>query len=156
MMYFFIMNKKPSKNAISAWANLFAAYRNLRYTAEDKLVKAQLPPLSWYDVLWAVYRSPEKRTRQYLIGKDLLLEKHNLSRLLDRLEKEGLIIRRICSEDRRGKYIQITDEGVALLKKMWAVYGKVIQEDFAAHFSENDLIRIGNMLVPLQTGEKIA
>jgi DNA-binding MarR family transcriptional regulator len=148
------MNKKPSKNAISAWANLFAAYRNLRYTAEDNLIKAQLPPLSWYDVLWVVYRSPEKRIRQYLIGKDLLLEKYNLSRLLDRLEKEGLISRRICSEDRRGKYVQITDDGVALLRKMWAVYGKVIQEAFASHFSEDDLTRLSSILVPLQTGKK--
>lgn len=154
MVYFFYMKEKPSKKTILAWADLFAAYRNLRHTVECELARARLPSLLWYDVLWAVYRAPDKRIRQYLIGKDLLLEKHNLSRLLDRLEKEGHIIRLTCGEDRRGKYVELTDAGIALLKKMWAVYGKVIQDTFASHFTEQDLERLSCMLSPLHAKKR--
>lgn len=140
------MENEPTKTAIAAWASLFEACQNLRKITGRKLSKAKLPPLAWYDVLWAVYRSPDKQIRQYHIGRELLLEKHNLSRLLDRLETEGMITRLPCNKDKRGKYIQISDKGVLLLKTMWQVYGTVIQENFSVHFDEKELEQLAGML----------
>ncbi|TPW10579.1 MAG: marR family transcriptional regulator [Halothiobacillaceae bacterium] len=94
---------------------------------EAALKEAALPPLSWYDVLLELSRDPNAGLRQYAIGERLLLNKHNLSRLIDRLEHEGLVRRQVCDSDGRGNVVKITHKGLQLKETMWPVYAKKIQ-----------------------------
>ena len=89
---------------------------------------ADLPPLGWYDVLLELARAPEGRLRPFEIEKQILLAQYNLSRLIDRLEKEGLIARAPHEEDARGQWIVITDKGRALQARIWKVYARSIQK----------------------------
>jgi DNA-binding MarR family transcriptional regulator len=68
----------------------------------------------------------------------LLLAQHNVSRLLDRLEKAGHIRREAHESDGRGQRIHATDTGVELQKRMWPAYGAAIERHLGARLAGDD------------------
>ena len=111
----------PSDPIQRAWIALGRVAPVTRDRVEVKLKEAGLPDLSWYTVLWELERagSPQ-RPRDLAIP--LFIERYQLSRLVDRMEGEGLVTRRDCPEDQRGHLLDLTPKGRALRLKMWAVY----------------------------------
>lgn len=122
------MEKIPSKQAETAWTLLIRAQQVLLDRVENALKEADLVPLSWYDVLLELSRDTDSGLRQYEIGERILLNKHNLSRLIDRLESNGLVKRQACNVDGRGNIIKITKKGLQLKQEVWPVYAKAIQK----------------------------
>ncbi|MGO8227396.1 MarR family winged helix-turn-helix transcriptional regulator, partial [Rhizobium ruizarguesonis] len=66
------------------------------------------------------------RARPYEIEERTLLAQYNLYRLLDRLEREGLVRREVFAEDGRGRWVVLSDAGRKLRERMWIVYAKSI------------------------------
>ena len=62
------------------------------------------------------------------ISKRLLVTASNITKLLDKLEKDGLITRNTKKEDRRVKLIRITDYGSKTLDKIWPKYLKITKK----------------------------
>jgi DNA-binding MarR family transcriptional regulator len=110
----------------------------------DALKDAGLPPLAWYDVLLELNRG--QPLRPFELGRAVLLPKYNLSRLLDRLEAEGLIQRSDCPEDRRGQSVSITTVGRDLLRRMWPVYGAVIRQRFEEKLGPEEIDTLDRIL----------
>ncbi|XUM47760.1 MarR family winged helix-turn-helix transcriptional regulator [Rhizobium sp. YTU87027] len=136
----------PSDAAIDAWIGLMRAQQRLLGQIEADLKSAGLPPLGWYDVLWELVRSPQGRLRPFEIEERTLLAQYNLSRLIDRLEKAGLVQRQTFDQDGRGRWVVVTEEGRALQKRMWTVYAKAIENNFGAKLSEADAATLGSLL----------
>lgn len=136
----------PGEQAVTAWARLVRVQAQLLARVHDALKAAHLPPLAWYDVLLELHRSRDRGLRQYEIGDEVLLPKHNLSRLIDRLEREGLVERIPCPEDGRGNIVRITTLGSALLKRMWPVYGGVIHEQLESTLTASEIAALGKVL----------
>ncbi len=143
------MNKKADKEAVQAWIQLHRSHRLLIEKVESSLKNAGLPPLTWYDVLLELNREKSKGLRQYEIGEKILLSKHNLSRLIDRLEKNNLVTRHVCVEDGRGNCVKITSEGVNVMKKIWPVYSQSIQENFGVKLDSSELLELVRILKKL-------
>jgi DNA-binding MarR family transcriptional regulator len=140
------MAATPDDVAVQAWARLVRAQQLLLERVEAALKAAELPPLRWYDVLLELHRAGPKGLRQFEIGAAVLLNKYNVSRLLDRLEDEQFLMRRACDEDGRGAQVQITPKGRELIKRMWLVYGPAIDEHFSRHFSASELKQLASLL----------
>lgn len=143
------MYPKPGKTVIKAWARLMRAQQAVLARVESDLKAAGLPPLGWYDVLLELSRAEGGRLRQFEVGSRVLLSKFNVSRLLDRLEQEGLVRRQACAEDRRGAHVAITRAGRELQKKMWPVYERAIARHFARHYTEQQAGQLAELLRPL-------
>ena len=77
---------------------------------ETKLKKAGFPELSWYTVLWELERAG-KPTRPKDLAIPLFILPYQLSRLVDRMEAEGLVKRILCKEDKRGHLLEPTAKG---------------------------------------------
>ena len=77
--------------------------------------------------------------QQNEISKRLLVTASNITKLLDKLEKEGLITRNAKKEDKRVKLIRITDFASKLLDDAWIKYSEKI-EILTSNFSEKDAI----------------
>src|SRR3954462_1530590 len=116
------MKHEPSEETVTAWARLVRAEQIVLGRIEAELKAASLPPLSWYDVLLELARAPGGRLRPFEIEKEILLAQYSLSRLIDRLEKDGLIARAPHEQDARGQWIVITDKGRAMQARVWKVY----------------------------------
>lgn len=139
-----------SETKIDSWIALTRAQQALLARVERDLKLAGLPPFDWYDILLELKRAPEGRLRLNEIGALVLREKSNITRLVDRLEKEGLLVREECATDKRGAYAVITTEGRAMQKRMWPVYAKAIDAHFASKLSEQDakiLLKLLNRLI---------
>jgi DNA-binding MarR family transcriptional regulator len=121
------MSRNPSDAAVKAWTRLVRARETVLGAIERDLKAADCPPLAWYDVLLELVRAPQGRLRPFGIEKATLLAQYNLSRLLDRLEREGLVTREPCDDDGRGQWAVITDKGRAAQARTWKVYAKSIQ-----------------------------
>jgi DNA-binding MarR family transcriptional regulator len=133
-------------SASHAWAVFLTAHAVLVEAVEERLAKAGLPPLAWYDVLWALERSGDGRRRMHELADLVVLSRSNLTRLVDRLEKARLVRRVASEDDRRGAYAEITAEGRKLRRRMWPVYSAAIDELFGAHLARAEADAVGRAL----------
>src|SRR3954470_4689100 len=118
---------------LSAWRAFLTAHARVTRAIGRDLAAAGLPDLGWYDLLWTLYRAPERRLRVNELAREVVLSPTAMSRFVDRAERAGVVRREADPQDRRALQVALTDEGVALLRKMWPVYERGIEEHFAAH-----------------------
>ena len=133
------MELKLTNKETSAWMGLVKSQQYLIEKVEEELKLNGFPPLSWYDVLLELDKAPEGSLRLNDLGKKVLLNKYNVTRLIDRLEKEGLVSRDACPIDGRGIFACITQKGRELRQRMWPVYFNVIKEHFLSQFNNDEL-----------------
>ncbi|MGV6876195.1 MarR family winged helix-turn-helix transcriptional regulator [Pseudochelatococcus sp. B33] len=116
---------------------------------EQDLKAAELPPLGWYDVLLELVRTEGGRLRPYEIEQRTLLAQHNLSRLLDRMNKAGLVQREVFSEDGRGRWVIITEDGRAMQARMWSVYARALQRHVGDKLDDAQADHLAELLAVL-------
>jgi DNA-binding MarR family transcriptional regulator len=123
---------------LSAWRGVLNAHVTLVGRIEADLARAGLPPLAWYDVLWALRRAPGRRARMAELAEHLTLSRGGLTKLVDRLEDAGLLRREPAEHDGRGLYAALTESGEGMLRRMWPVYSKALRETFAGAMSAEE------------------
>jgi DNA-binding MarR family transcriptional regulator len=96
---------------VDAWRGLLASHARA-HGALERALKAHGLGVSEYEVLerLATEHQDEQRRMQTL-GEAVHLSQSALSRVVGRLEQDGLVQRGMCHEDRRGIYVCITDAG---------------------------------------------
>jgi len=122
---------------IRAWSHFLGAHALALRAIEDRLAAAGQPPLAWYDALLELSRAGG-RLRIGELGERLVVEPHSATRLIDRLEAEGLLRREPAAKDRRGVVAVLTDKGAALRKQMWPHYRNAILAVFGAALSTHE------------------
>jgi DNA-binding MarR family transcriptional regulator len=131
---------------LSAWRGVLNTHASLVGRIEKALADSGLPPLAWYDVLWALRRAPGRRARMAELARNLTLSRGGLTKLVDRLETAGLIEREPAEHDGRGLYAALTTSGDQMLRRMWPVYSRVLRETFAGAMSAEEAAVIGAAL----------
>jgi DNA-binding MarR family transcriptional regulator len=106
---------------------------------DTELLAAHDLPLSSYDVLIYLRDAPARRLRMAELADSVLLSRSGVTRLVDRLEREGLIVRDTCTSDGRGLYAVLTDKGEELLAAARPTHLAGVRERFLRHFSEDEL-----------------
>ena len=118
---------------LDVWRAFLNAHAHVTRAIGRDLAAAGLPDLGWYDILWTLYRAPERRLRVNDLAREVVLSPTAMSRFVDRAEAAGVVRREPDPADRRALQVVLTDEGVALLRRMWPIYARGIEEHFAAH-----------------------
>jgi DNA-binding MarR family transcriptional regulator len=118
---------------LATWRGFLNAHARVTRRISAELAAAGLPDLSWYDLLWALYRSPGRSLRVNELAREIVLSPPAMSRFVDRLAAAGCARREPDPDDRRAQRVVLTQEGVDLLRRMWPVYAAGIEEHFAAH-----------------------
>ena len=126
------------QSGLVAWRSFLTAHAMLINQIEHELLEAGVVPLSWYDVLFALYDAPGQRLRMNELASAIVLSRSGLTRLVDRLEAEGLLARERLASDRRGAFAVLTEKGIEAMRKAWPVYAKGIEEYFARHLSDEE------------------
>lgn len=111
-------------------------YRTILFARRYRaLLDEQLRPLGYgtarMEALSTIARSPEP-SAQIAIAKRIGIEGPTLTRMLDTLEAEGLVIRRADPGDRRTKLIELTDAGRRALDEIMTVahaFRKTVLQD---------------------------
>lgn len=121
-----------------AWYQLLRVYGRVSERVAKQLAAGDHIPGSWYDVLLTLEIAPGGRLRMSELADEVLLSRSGLTRLVDRLEREGLLLREGCPGDKRGSYAVITEAGLAARLAAWPTLERAISELFAAHISDEE------------------
>lgn len=140
----------PAPEAVMAWARLMRVSRQLSEKIEDALKCAGLPALAWYDALHEIAEAGEEGLRPFQLTDRMLLAQYNVSRLLARLEQDGLIEKGEVAEDGRGQTVRITPAGRDMRRRLWAVYGKAIAENVGDRLGKDELAALSALLGKLR------
>jgi DNA-binding MarR family transcriptional regulator len=106
----------PARDAVVAVVRAYGAVQRsmATYFAQFSLTPPQ------FQLLTIVNRL--RRPTQRQLARELYVSFPNVTVMLDRLEKAGLLLRSSNVEDKREKLVELTDRGRSLLRKIWKVH----------------------------------
>lgn len=128
---------------LDAWRGLLRVHASVLKALDTELEAAHGLPLTSYEVLIQLSEAPEHRMRMCDLADSVLLSRSGMSRLVDRLEREGLLCRRACSNDARGAFACITQAGLDLLEEARPTHVAGIRRRFLAQFDQDELVALG-------------
>lgn len=146
------MKPQIPETQLEAWRRYYVSFWRIITAIEADLEAAKLPSLSYYDALYELYLAPGRHLRMSDLARHALLSRSGLTRLVDKLEKDKLIVRRACASDGRVQHAQLTDKGVEMLRRIWTVYRAGIAKYFGAHVTEADAQELARVLGKVVTG----
>ena len=103
-------------------------------------------PLDWYDVLLALENAPVNRLRMGELVEHVVLSPSGLTRLIDRIEKAGLVERHLCPNDRRAFEVELTAKGRAAREQSWPIYARAVAQGFGDRYSDEEAIQLAELL----------
>lgn len=139
-----------------AWGALLRSHAFWIERIEKRVKAADGLSLEAYDVLLMLSYAPEGKLRMGALYDAVTLSRSGLTRLVDRLEKDGLVRREVCPQDRRSFEAILTPAGEAARAKSWPLYAAAIGEEFGRFFSEAETNSLADLLEkPLPKSEMV-
>lgn len=138
-----------SKQALRAWVQLLKTAKRIESEVASYFANEHSTSLSRFDVLANLERSPGRATGTSQLSKMLLASRGNITRLLDRMESDGLIRREPSVNDRRISEVHMTAAGELLFARLAPDHEGWAHEIFGV-LSEADLTEFINMLQKLR------
>jgi DNA-binding MarR family transcriptional regulator len=138
--------------ALSAWLNLIQTHQAVATGLEDTLHRASGLSLAEHEVLVRLAEAPDGRLRMLDLAGLVLLSKSGMTRLIDRMEREGLVERQSCQTDRRVVYAAVSAKGRRILDETTPLFLAGIEEHFARHLSDADVRALREILRKLLAG----
>jgi DNA-binding MarR family transcriptional regulator len=130
---------------LRAWRGLKRAHASLAKRLDAELESAHSLPLTSYEVLLHLVEADSGRMRMCDLAERAQLSRSGLTRLADRLERDGLLERCSCPHDARGAYACLTDHGRERLAAARGTHLQVVREQFLSRFSERELSALAEM-----------
>jgi DNA-binding MarR family transcriptional regulator len=124
---------------LGAWRGFLRAHAALVRALDEELDDAHGLPLTSYDVLIYLQAAPANRLRMAELADRVLLSRSGLTRLVDRLERDGLLRRDTDCDDGRGCFAVLTDAGHDMLRNARPTHLAGVRERFLGHFAPDEL-----------------
>jgi DNA-binding MarR family transcriptional regulator len=121
------------------------------YAATTRVLNAQLQAehgltINDYEALYVLSRAEGRRLKRVELARRLLLTPSGVTRLLEGLERTGLVERATCASDLRVTYAQLTDLGSEKLETASCSHVGSIRALFEEHLSEAEIERVADLL----------
>jgi DNA-binding MarR family transcriptional regulator len=123
---------------LGAFAALLQVQAAVVRRLELRLEEHRLVPIGQYDVLLELNAAPGRRLRMQQLSDRVVLSRSRVSRVVDEMERAGLVHREPDPDDRRAAFAVITDDGRAALRKAAPVYLQGIEDEFLSHLTVNE------------------
>jgi DNA-binding MarR family transcriptional regulator len=124
---------------LGAWRGLLRVHSALVKQLDAELLASHALPLTSYEVLIHLQSAPGRRCRMAELADSVLLSRSGMTRLVDRLERDGLLERDVCSSDGRGTFAVLTEKGDELLSRARATHLDGVRDLFLRHFEPAEL-----------------
>jgi DNA-binding MarR family transcriptional regulator len=131
---------------LQTWRAFLRAHAQVIRRLEHDLVAGHDLPLASYDVLVQLSEAPGCRLRMTELAERVLLSRSGLTRLVDRLEREGLVQRQACPSDARGTHAVLTDAGRERLRQAWPTHLAGVVDRFVGRLDGDELATLGALL----------
>ena len=146
------VERADARAASAAWESLFRAQVAVvrRLQADDLWDKISMRE---YDVLFTLSTGPDEGLRLRDLNRAILLSQPSLSRMVDRLEASGLVVRTSASDDARGTTVRLTPAGVALQRDMGRHHVQAIHRYVAGALSASELATLAHLTDKLRLAQ---
>lgn len=124
---------------LAAWQAFLKAHAVITRALERELIEAHRLPLAEYDVLVQLRAVEGGALRMAQLADQVLLSRSGLTRLVERLERGGLVRRAACPSDARGSFAVITERGTARLAEAAPDHLASVQAHFVKPLSEDQI-----------------
>jgi DNA-binding MarR family transcriptional regulator len=133
-------------DSMLAWVNLQQASRVVQAMVEQRLQVET--DLSWpeFEVLWRLEAASDVPLQMSDIAEQVIGSPSGITRMADRLERDGLIVRETPPDNRRVVHARLTARGQAVVGRARRVFFEGLHEAFSAHLSESDLAALRRLM----------
>jgi DNA-binding MarR family transcriptional regulator len=139
---------------VEAFVALLRAHAGVTRQLNAQLTDEHGLTLSDFEVLLRLARADDRRMRRVDLAEQVFLSASGVTRLLDGLERQGLVERASCATDRRVVYAVLTDAGLERLRAAAdSHFAQVDAAIGAAGFDPDELATLTGLLDRLGDGE---
>ena len=131
---------------LAAWRGLVRVHAALVKELDAALEARHDLPLTSYEVLRSLRKAPDGKLRMAELAEHALLSRSGMTRLIDRLEREGKVSRSTCDRDGRGCYAELTAAGREAVDQARSTYIAVVRSGFVRHFSIEEMQDLATLL----------
>ena len=141
-----VRERTASQDQVTTWINLHQTVRVMQSRIESRL-QAETD-LSWaeFELLMRLRIAAEQPLQMNEIAAQLVGSPSGTTRMADRLEKAGLIVRETPRENRRIVQVTLTDRGRKLLAKADGLFRSALQDSFGDHLSVPEIESLRHVL----------
>jgi DNA-binding MarR family transcriptional regulator len=138
---------------VDAFVALLRAHSGVTRQLNAQLSAEHGLTLSDFEVLLRLARAEDRRMRRVDLADQVFLSASGVTRLLDGLERQGLVERASCDSDRRVVYAVLTDAGLDRLRTAAASHFGQVEAVFGARYEADELAALTTLLDRLGEGE---
>ena len=139
------------REELAAWRGFLETHARLVRELDEELRRAHNLPLSSYDVLTTLESAADRRMRMRELADAILLSRSGLTRLVDRLVREGFVVREECEDDARGAFAVLTDAGLAALRGARPTHHTGVRRRFLSRLGPGEAARLGEAWARINT-----
>jgi DNA-binding MarR family transcriptional regulator len=139
---------KPAEREL--WRSFVRVNAALMRRLDDELRAETGLSLSAVEVLWVLTSAPGNRVRMTDLAEHLVFTRSGVTRLVDRLERDGLVVRGEVDEDARGRFTILTRRGFELFEAAAKVHVDSLRGLFFAELGEPAMRDLASILHRLE------
>jgi DNA-binding MarR family transcriptional regulator len=127
---------------LDAWRGMLRVHAALTRELDAELAAEHDLPLSSYEVLMTLASEPGGDLRMSELADRVLLSRSGLTRMVDRLARDGLVRRRACPGDARGQLAEITPEGRSVFEHARTTHLDGVRRRFLSQLEPEEMERL--------------
>ena len=135
------MQPPIKETRLEAWGLFLRAHSDVIRVLDRELEEERGLSLAAFDVL-AHLGQRGNPWRMSELAESLVLSRSGATRLVEKLERDGLVTRTIDEDDRRGIHVSLTPHGTKTLRKAQTVHRRGIREHFTQHLTETEAAQL--------------
>jgi DNA-binding MarR family transcriptional regulator len=137
---------------LGAWLNLQQANRVLESLLEQRVREAAGLSLPEFEALLRLQVATGHPLQMSEIASQLINSPSGMTRIADRLEKDGLIARETPPDNRRVVLVRLTERGREVLEKADIAFRQALADSFSDHLSVDDVADLRRLMRQLLEG----
>lgn len=146
------VSRRLTEREMRAWRAFLRAHSAVTRVLESELIAQHSLSLPEYGVLVTLVEAPDHQLRMTELADQVLLSRSGLTRLVDRMQRSGLVDRRPCASDARGLNAVLTDLGYARLKESSGTHLRGVREHVTGLLDDGELDQLYALMSKLVSG----
>jgi DNA-binding MarR family transcriptional regulator len=141
----------PAEEA--AWRALGRAVLVIPRVLDNDLLETQGLNVTEYSVLFNLSEAPDHSLRMGDLANYVSITVSGLTRVIDRLSRQGLVERRRDESDGRGQVAMLTATGLQRLEQAWPTHLASVRRHVMDHLSDLDLVAFAKAMEAVASEE---
>ncbi|ONI81515.1 hypothetical protein ALI144C_19550 [Actinosynnema sp. ALI-1.44] len=138
-------SRLPTETEVGTWRSFLRAYAQVTRHLEVEMRAGEKLSLASCVVVLELAEATGHRMRMTQLAEAALLSRSGVTRVIDRLERAGLVVRQRHDGDRRGVTVELTEGGASRVDDVKGSHLALIMRHFVAVLEPDELALFGTL-----------